>query len=755
MYNSDDAVEITEDRQELSVEDLEPCLIREYDEFPRFFARWIKFYPRKPYNTKRGYGQGFIQSKTKKGNPAALHGEWLVSCVERHLDNRYWAEQQLDEKRRGDAERFVAGGMDQRNARKKSWERYATDYEFLKDWPYWLALWSPKMTTDHCIDFDAKKFQLAIYRHKGLTEPVVCPDLEHFQTLKRIYDYFPGRVWCISSLTLGIHGWRRHRLHLTAKVHAQIKLRLEEIGLGSVEVHPMQGRCFRRPFGRDYLVITPETTLDDWRDQTNYYEDDARTAPFDRIVEAMLNRVNDSIQRYDCADRRVTKLRISVVEERLADILRWRDAGFQEKVSVPVCSSPQVAAEPTVPAGDDRVDWGKVDLGDRIIPCAERDGRWPLWVERMAITGLVADDTVGNVIHEMSKWLLWIELFDLPLVERAAKIEALLGNFVLTKHNGFITRVNLGNERNVLAQVRSAVRSASQIDRPESLELFERLRAFQNEGRYRRVINITPILDGCTHDGNATSSGLLPLTTCMFINKENQTPSEPEDRHETVVKENRGSPDFDSYLEVGDTSSVFSSLTTCMFINKETSPLPQVDDNIKTNNDHSAVSSFINKDATLPPRLESEIEQIARDHRMRKRNGEFPLLRFARRLLNTLWEQGGTARLNNEILIKMVGTSNPNQQVSYRILLQDSGLIEEGNGESDYLWLTWDLLEGSYPEMLKNNSPHRQRSNYQPGVFSKTYNLSCRAKEAYDSYYPLAPTTALSMNETNLAATDA
>ena len=88
-------------------QDLEPCLIREYGEFPRYYHRWIKFYPRKPYNTKKGYDRGFVQAKTKKGNPAALHGEWLISCVERHLDNRYWAEQQIDEKRRREAERLV------------------------------------------------------------------------------------------------------------------------------------------------------------------------------------------------------------------------------------------------------------------------------------------------------------------------------------------------------------------------------------------------------------------------------------------------------------------------------------------------------------------------------------------------------------------------------------------------------------------------------------------------------------------------
>ena len=60
-----------------------------------------------------------------------------------------------------------------------------------------------------------------------------------------------------------------------------------------------------------------------------------------------------------------------------------------------------------------------------------------------------------------------------------------------------------------------------------------------------------------------------------------------------------------------------------------------------------------------------------------------------------LWEKEGSARLSNEVLIEMVGTSNPNQQVSYRQLLQQAGLIEEGNGGTDYLLQTWELLEGS------------------------------------------------------------
>src|SRR5271165_2451931 len=132
MDSSEDTEEIAEDCQELSLEDLEPCLIREYDEFPRYFQRWIKYWPKKPYNTKKAYERGFVQAKTKRGNPAALHGEWLISCVERHLGNLFWPEQQIDEKRRREEERLISEGIDERSARDESWARWGDDYEYLK-----------------------------------------------------------------------------------------------------------------------------------------------------------------------------------------------------------------------------------------------------------------------------------------------------------------------------------------------------------------------------------------------------------------------------------------------------------------------------------------------------------------------------------------------------------------------------------------------------------------------------------------------
>ena len=187
----------------------------------------------------------------------------------------------------------------------------------------------------------------------------------------------------------------------------------------------MKGRCFRRPFGRDYLVITPETTLDDLAGPGELLRGRCPVRHHSVRSSKRCYRIGASIQRYDRADKRLTKLGHAIVKERLDDIRRWRDSGFKERITVSAGSSPPAAAaEPIAPVGGDRVDWGKVDLGNLTIPTTERSRRWPLWVERMAITGLVAEDSVGHVVHELAKWLYWVELFDQPVVERADRIEA-------------------------------------------------------------------------------------------------------------------------------------------------------------------------------------------------------------------------------------------------------------------------------------------------------------------------------------------
>ncbi|MDB5350161.1 MAG: hypothetical protein JWN86_1408 [Planctomycetota bacterium] len=122
-----------------------------------------------------------------------------------------------------------------------------------------------------------------------------------------------------------------------------------------------------------------------------------------------------------------------------------------------------------------------------------RNREWPLWVERMARVGLVEDDTMAEVVFELGKWLLWVELYGDH--DREARTVELLQRYVLDKHNGCVTRLNDGKEAEVFSQVERIIRGA--CDMPSgSKELFLRIRQKRQQGRYRRRIEIVPILEG-------------------------------------------------------------------------------------------------------------------------------------------------------------------------------------------------------------------------------------------------------------------
>lgn len=151
------------------------------------------------------------------------------------------------------------------------------------------------------------------------------------------------------------------------------------------------------------------------------------------------------------------------------------------------------------PSRDDPFDLDEIDADDLkpFVPDL-RNREWPLWVERMAKLGLVEDDTMPEVVFELAKWLLWIELYGED--DREERATELLRRFVLEKHNGFVTRLAEGKEGEVLSHVGRIVEGACDMP-PESKELFLRVRQRRRQGGYKRLIEIVPILEGV--DGEA------------------------------------------------------------------------------------------------------------------------------------------------------------------------------------------------------------------------------------------------------------
>jgi hypothetical protein len=243
--------------------------------------------------------------------------------------------------------------------------------------------------------------------------------------------------------------------------------------------------------------------------------------------------------------------------------------------------------------------FGEIDLEELRRWQPETGSRvWCAWIEKIARIGLVEDDTMGKVVFELAKWLQFVELTDRDDVQELTT--ELLQSYVLTKNNGYVTRLNQGHQAEVLSHVERIVASAGKISQ-ESEELFGRIRQSRQEGKYHRVIRIAPLLSGANN-----------------------------------------------------TISLGEDANTCT-----TYSLPIRDD-------------------VLPAHIEQRLTQYAKQHRMRRTKGEFPFIRFSRRLLNYLWDRKGSARLSTALLAEWV--TNVHQQNDFKVALRDLGLLRDWSG---------------------------------------------------------------------------
>ena len=565
-------------------------------EFHLFWERFIKFWPRRTFHIKRGYQTGFCEKK-KNGSSQPLFPELAVDYAERHLCHVYW-------------------GM---------W-RSVQSGQHVTSSPIWLALHMPKKSTVDAIDFDAKQ-HLVGYYGKGIdARPLVHLPLEHFQTLKRLYDAFPGRMWCISSETLGIHAWRVHEHPVDSlTLHHQNKRVLTNIGLPHIEAHPMPGRCFRRPFGQDYRTVSPEAVLDSWLDQVEYFEFDRRTPGFTQICEALIEGMLAQQDNWNRADKKsATNGKPKEVPKRvphLKEVREWLAAGCPLS---PVVTVSVPAAIPSYQSETDRmaqevflVTSGEKPQASSSLPAFSpdntiinwqptpstlhyRNGQWTKAMRTWAKMGLVKPDSVGTVVHEMAKWLYWVELFQKPDSERKKETCALLTTFVMAKHNGFVSRLLVGKESEVKKQVKRCVASAIRLqskDRELSLIKFANIRKKLADGMYKYPLRLVPILTGEKGEEKTTSSSSLS-TSFMCI---------------------RFTPD------------------------------------------------------TLPQNIIEKIKEKA---------GRRKVLPFAAKLISFLVEHEGSAFIARPTYYEMLGHKNPTRLTEYLTVLENSGVITRGNSYS-------------------------------------------------------------------------
>lgn len=509
--------------------------------------------------------------------------------------------------------------------------------------PYWIALRFGDKSSVKCIDSDNKPNVIGHYKENGYWRPVVHLPLEHFRRLKRLYDAFPNHVWCVSSATLGLHVWEKLRYPQTAEeVERRNRSRLVSLGLGNIELYPspqLRDQVLRRPFGLDYYTITDGGLLTDWVDQLDHFESANPTPAFPSIVRSLLelagagwSAVERGAKFRRCREtpfafKRSLNLRLLVQEAEQVEA--WVRAGCPDDVpdatggisSTEALSPPVAVSTSQSPRRPRRTS-------------ADGSGGWS-WrmVVDLARHGVPEEHKLYQFLLWLARPLVWRDYFHLPESERVRRAEEDLLHWVLNKHNGLVTRVHEGRIADIRHEVRRQVRVAM-TETDQSLQDFYANVREQDRRHPERVERLPDLIRS------------KPALPCPGIAERPSTtpPSES---------------DSDPQQPPGDDLPSPPPVCCRRYIKEP-------------------------DDSPLPAAVRQVLEQAVKMKRMRKKDGECPFVRFARRLLNALWEGDGAAEIHGDILRAWCGTKNRAQVVGYKMCMAEVGLISdqwEGHAE--------------------------------------------------------------------------
>jgi hypothetical protein len=333
----------------------------------------------------------------------------------------------------------------------------------------------------------------------------------------------------------------------------------------------MIGQCFRRPFGADYKTITPNGVFDDWLRQLEYFDGPNPQSPsFRRIVLALLESMIRQAKAWSTSNFSFNKNKARIYENEIFDIKEeikqeinliysWLNTGcclaepeqpdeqndtssiientsiasnsitntsvasiIIANTSVTSSNVTNTSVENTSDTNSSIVKGNVASVSSIITSDSVRvKNDWYHKVLRYATNGLEEHDSFFDVIHNLTKWLYWIDLFDLPEQQRTNLIKTLLYEYILQKNNGFITRLSNGNEKEVYEQLLRIIKGVSKIDDSFSLDVFYNIRIKIKNNKY---VNKTRIIDLINGSNFSTPRLLIhmcmpPKKTCVSTNQ--------------------------------------------------------------------------------------------------------------------------------------------------------------------------------------------------------------------------------------------
>lgn len=252
-------------------------------------------------------------------------------------------------------------------------------------------------------------------------------------------------------------------------------------------------------------------------------------------------------------------------------------------------------------------------------------GNWAKTCREWAINGLPCDDSIAIVVSELALWLYFVELWGVPEDFRLNVVSDHLWEYCSLKNNGFITRLNKGDNDAVNSHVFRICVSAIGRATEKAKTIFSEIRSKQLSGQY------------------VDSWQLLPL-----------------------MKQDKESALSSSSLYSSSSSVRFTQCCSDSGEEKEWLPNPEYW------REKAKSWKYVPDDTPLPAALNGQITCFYKKRGIRvKRGTKTKILRF----LNHIWANSGEARLGIEALKKMGFTNHASRQHIDHLLAM--GVIRE------------------------------------------------------------------------------
>jgi len=264
----------------------------------------------------------------------------------------------------------------------------------------------------------------------------------------------------------------------------------------------------------------------------------------------------------------------------------------------------------------------------------------------------------GN--RHLARWFFYIEWWEVPEELRLERTVEIMTDYVVAKHNGFVSRLDAGHEPDVVKQISRIVSCAvAKVDESGKWD-FMRVRQKRQSGQYRRVIflesAITSSQDGKAVQDSETLSSSLGLICWSDL-------GEDKGHVETQIQPRPGAKTPSSPLEVNNGLSDSGDI-----------------DRVSDRRIAAERWEFQPDDTPLPDELKATIEGAYQDSGKRLYK---PTLKKITWFINYLHKKQGEARLGVKSLAKM-GFPDGDQR-RHLEMLAEAGVIRKIKGYSPAL----------------------------------------------------------------------